>query len=553
MARGGRAWRCRARGRALAFVLSCALLATGCTHRPGRTGEPGSASGAPRSGGILRIALLAPGSLDPAQATSPERRLLVANLFDSLTTLDAGGAVRPAAAASWSSDQTTRHWRFQLRPGAKYADGQAVQARDFKTAWERLASPRTRPRPASAAGLLGIVDGYPALEAGRASAISGIAAPDAATLVVDLSQPFADFPALVADPRLSPIPPGALAGGAAAFATRPLGNGPFMLARRASSGQELELVRNPNYDGRAPYLDSVRVQVVPDEQTAWLAFQHGQASFAPLPPDQVAAARAIAGVSADGRGRPGVVQGPELGTWSLGFDLHSKPGSDPRWRRAVSLALGRSRIASAFPGSVAPAGGIVPTGVPGTRQSTCASCAHDPGQAGALLDLIGEGARKPVVMAIPATAFDRQVAALVKADLGAVGLPVTIKEVPPASLLSGTGRAHAQLFGFGWAASYPRMDPFLAGEFSSGSTANPTGFQDPGVDRLVAQARATADDAARTRLYQQVEQDVLEAVPVAPVLEYRHTAVLAPGVEGFDLTPWGLVDLAACSLANSAK
>ena len=552
MPRGGRAWRYRARGRVLAFVLSCALLATGCTHRPGRTGEPGSASGAPRSGGTLRIALLAPGSLDPAQATSPERRLLVANLFDSLTTLDAGGAVRPAAAASWSSDQTMRHWRFQLRPGAKYAHGQAVQARDFKTAWERLANPRTRPRPASAAGLLGILDGYPALQAGRSSAISGIAAPDAATLVVDLAQPFADFPALVADPRLSPIPQGAVAGGAAAFAARPLGNGPFMLAKPVPRGQALELVRNPNYDGRAPYLESVRVQVVPDELTAWLALQHGQVGFAPLPPDQVAAARAIAGVS-DGRGRPGVVQGPELGTWSLGFDLRSKPGSDPRWRRAVSLALDRSRIAGGFAGSVAPAGGIVPTGVPGARQSTCASCAHDPGQAGALLDLIGEGARKPVVMAIPATAFDRQVAGLVKADLATVGLPVTIKEVAPASLLSGTSSAHAQLFGLGWAADYPRMDPFLVGEFSSGSTANPTGFQDPGVDRLVAQARTTADDAARTRLYQQVEQVVLEAVPVAPVVEFRHTAVLAQGVEGFDLTPWGLVDLAACSLANGTK
>jgi oligopeptide transport system substrate-binding protein len=545
--RGGRAWRCHARGRALAFVLSCALLATGCTsHRSSRPGGPDAPGATPRTGGTLRIALLPPGSLDPAQATSPERRLLVANLFDSLTTLDAGGVVRPAAAASWSSDQTMRHWRFQLRPGARYADGQTVQAADFKAAWERLASPRTRPRPPSAAGLLGIVDGYAAVQAGRASAISGINAPDTTTLVVDLDQPFADFPAVVADPRLSPVPPGALGSGAAAFAAKPLGNGPFMLARSASSGQELELVPNPRYGGRAPYLHSVRVEVVPDEQTAWLAFQHGQVSFAPVPPDQVAAARAIAGESADGRGRPGVVQGPELGTWSLGFNLDSKPASDPRWRRAVSLALDRPRIAAAFPGIVAPATAIVPSGVPGARRGICASCAHDPSQAGALLDLIGASARKPVVIAVPATTFDRQVAALVKADLHAVGLPVTIKEVAPARLLSGAGNAGAQLFGFGSAADYPRMDPFLA----RGDAANPAGFEDPSVDLLVAQARATGDDARRTGLYQQIEQDVLAALPVAPVLEYRHSAVLAPGVEGFDLTPWGMVDLAACSLAN---
>src|SRR6266496_4159881 len=90
MPRGGRA-RPRARGRLLAFVLCCALLTAGCTHRSSRPGDPGGASAAPRVGGTLRIALVTPGSLDPAQATSAEWRLLVGNLFDSLTTLDPAG------------------------------------------------------------------------------------------------------------------------------------------------------------------------------------------------------------------------------------------------------------------------------------------------------------------------------------------------------------------------------------------------------------------------------------------------------------------------------
>jgi ABC-type transport system substrate-binding protein len=89
------------------------------------------------------------------------------------------------------------------------------------------------------------------------------------------------------------------------------------------------------------------------------------------------------------------------------------------------------------------------------------------------------------------------------------------------------------------------MDPFL--------TRMPAGFDHRGVDRLFTQARATADQAARNDLYQQAEQAILVAAPIAPVLEYRHSAVLAPGVEGFDLTPWGALDLSACSLANRAK
>jgi ABC-type transport system substrate-binding protein len=536
-----RAWRSRARRHALAFVLSCALVAAGCTHRPGGSGQPGAVP--PRVGGTLQIALVTPGSLDPAQAASPEQRLLVGNLFDSLTTFDAGGAVRPAAAASWSSDPSQRHWRFQLRPRAHYADGQPVQVKDFKAAWERLASPRTRPRPASAAGLLGLVDGYAAMAAGRARAISGIAAPDAATLTVDLTQPFADFPALVADPRLSPIPPNAAARGGA-FAARPLGNGPFMLPKAVATGRPFDLVRNPHYDGRAAYLDRVRVQVVPDQQTAWLTFQHGQASFAPVPADQVAAARAIAGISADGRTRSGVLQGPELGTWSLGFDLESGPARDLRWRQAVSLALDRSGIAADFPAGVAPATGVVPQGVPGASQESCASCKHDPAQARSLLAAIGGGARKPVTMAIAATPFDRQVAALVKGDLAAVGIPVKLKEVAPTGLLSPSGTGAAPLVGFGWSADYPRMDAFL--------TAPPV-LQDPAVARLISHARTTPAQPARDQVYKEAAQKVSTAVPVAPLLEYRHSAALAQGVEGFDLTPWGALDLSAASLTNPAK
>lgn len=541
MGRGGHALRAHARRRAFAFVLSCVLLLAGCTHKPKASDQAGVVK--PRVGGTLQIALVTPGSLDPAQAVGPEQRLLVGNLFDSLTALDGAGAVRPAAAASWTSDQTQRHWRFQLRPDGHFADGQPVEAKDFKAAWERLASPRTRPRPPSAAGLLGLVEGYPAMAAGRARTISGLAASDPTTLRVDLSQPFADLPTLLADPRLSPIPPNASAKGGT-FASRPIGNGPFVLAKPIAAGRRFDLVRNPHFDGRAAYLDRVRVQVVPDPQTAWLAFQHGQASFAPVPPDQVAAARAIAGTSADGRTRPGVLQCPELGTWSLGFDLDSGPSKDPRWRQAVSLALDRQGIANSFQAGVAPSTSVVPQGVTDATADPCASCRHDPAKARQLLDAIGAEAREPVALAIAATPFDRLVAAQVRSDLAAVGITVEVKEVPPSALLTPSGPGDAPLIGYGWSADTPRTDAFLVA---------PPVLRDPTVANLVAEARAAPEQDARDEFYQEAVREVSTAVPVAPVLQYRHSAVLGPGVEGFDFTPWGALDLSATSLTNPAK
>jgi ABC-type transport system substrate-binding protein len=88
------------------------------------------------------------------------------------------------------------------------------------------------------------------------------------------------------------------------------------------------------------------------------------------------------------------------------------------------------------------------------------------------------------------------------------------------------------------------MDAFLTA---------PAVLQDPAVARLISQARATPAPPARDQAYKEATQEVSDAVPVAPVLEYRHSAVLAQGVEGFDLTPWGALDLSAASLTNPAK
>ena len=548
---GGRA-AMSARRRGLAFALICALLVASCTGKH-RNGGDDQGNAPPRVGGTLVISLLAPGSLDPAAATSAEQRLLVGNLFDGLTTLDSGGAVRPAVASAWSSDAGLQRWRFSLRPDAKFSNGQPVDAESFKAAWERLANPKTDPSPVSPASLLGMVDGYEAFASGDATDISGISAPDPRTLEVSLTQPFADFPAVVADPRLSPVPPNALAGGTAGFAVKPVGNGPFMLSKKVTPGQPIDLVRNPSFDGRRAYLDKVRVQIVPDPQTAWLTFQHSQSSFAPVPADQVAAARAVAGVSADGRTRPGFLQGPELGAWFVGFDLRAKPASDPNWRRAVSFAIDRSAVAAAFPGATAPAQAVVPDGIPGAGQVPCTICADDANEAKSLLDGGESAARKAVTLTVPATRFDQQAATLVANNLRGVGLTVNVKPVSPAAFLAGQGRIPGQLTAFGVGAAYPRMDAFLAGEFTSGGTANLTGFKDSEVDRLVTEARSTADEGQRTRLYQQVEQAVEQKVPVTPVLQYRHSAVLANTVAGFDLTPWGSLDLSAVSLANAVK
>jgi oligopeptide transport system substrate-binding protein len=138
--------------RAFRWLLVVTLVAAaGCTG--GGSGGPGSSNGsrgggaAPqgRSGGALAIALLDPGPLDPARADRLEDEIVLGNLFDGLTAIDPAGAVRPAVAASWTSDPALRRWEFRLRPDARWSDGSPVRSTDFTYAWQRLADPRTEP------------------------------------------------------------------------------------------------------------------------------------------------------------------------------------------------------------------------------------------------------------------------------------------------------------------------------------------------------------------------------------------------------------------------
>jgi ABC-type transport system substrate-binding protein len=516
----------------LALVLVAGCTGGGGSDAPGSSGGSGG-GGVPRgrSGGTLAVALPDPGPLDPARADGLEDEVVLGNLFDGLTSIDPSGTVRPAVAASWSSDPDLRRWEFRLREDARWSDGSPVRSGDFTFAWHRLADPRTRPRPPARTLLAGVA-GYRSFAAGRARSIAGLSTPDPTTLVVQLDQPFADFPAVVASLPLSPLPTAVARPEPAAYLPSPAGNGPFRLASPARPGRSLTLDRNPAYSGSPALLDKVSVHMVPDEQTAWLELQNGQVSFAPVPPDQLAAARTVYGPSPDGRTAPGLLQGPTLTTWNLTFNLKSKLGRDPRWRQAVSLAVDRDRLAATLAGS--PATTLVPPATPdadgssGGAATSCTACTHDPAKARSLLAK-AKPADTPATLTIPPGAEARALAAVLTNDLATAGIKLTPDPTPP-------GETPVTLVrGF---APYPRPDPFLSAPASAS----------PPADGLLDQARATADNPTRAALYQHTESQVLVDLTASPLVTEHQAAVLTPGPQGFNLTPWNTIDLAAISL-----
>lgn len=77
---------------------------------------------------------------DAADARSRAERLLAAQVFETLVRVDCTGAVVGALADAWSSSDS-RTWRFRLRPGAAFHDGEPVTARSVLEAWSQAQLP----------------------------------------------------------------------------------------------------------------------------------------------------------------------------------------------------------------------------------------------------------------------------------------------------------------------------------------------------------------------------------------------------------------------------
>jgi peptide/nickel transport system substrate-binding protein/oligopeptide transport system substrate-binding protein len=191
---------------------------------------------------------------------------------------------------------------------------------------------------------LAAVAGFKEMQSGQASELTGVEAPDAYTLRITLTYPFADFPYGLALPVLAPVPREEVERDPRAYSEMPVGNGPFKMAEPWSHDQYVRVVRFEDYSGVTPLLDGVDFRIFKDQETAYLEFKAGAVDTALIPTGQVQAAVEDYGESANGlEASPGhqVLLGP---TRCL-LSRHEWPGRVAKDRSAPRLSLAINREA----------------------------------------------------------------------------------------------------------------------------------------------------------------------------------------------------------------
>ncbi|MBF4509453.1 MAG: ABC transporter substrate-binding protein [Aeromicrobium sp.] len=529
----------------LALALAVSMLAvTGCGGTTDE--EPGDEPAADeKAGGTFKFYISEPAFIDPINLQESEGTQVGQAVFDSLVAFDPiTSEIMPAAAESWSANEDATVWTFKLVEGAKFHNGREVTAADFKYAWERICTPANL---SEISYHLSAVVGYDEMQAEEATELEGVKVVDDYTLEVTLAYPFADFEYVVGHPALAPVPQEEVEADPAAFADKPIGNGPFMMAEPWAHDQYIKVTRFDDYYGDAPYIDGVDYVILADQDTAFLEFQAGNLDFVPIPTGQIQAAVEQYGESPDGYTvNPGqqVSLGGEQAIYYLLVNNEQEPLDDPLVRQAMSMAIDRQDICDkVFEGTREPATGIVPPGIVGHRPDAFPYAKFDVEAAKAKLAEAGypdgEGFPK-ITIEFNSGSGHEDILLLVQENLKAIGIEGEMVGSEWAQYLDKLGAGDYSIGRLGWIADYPVMDNFLYPLFKTGSGDNYSFYANAEVDALMDEARGTADGDERVALFREAEEIIGEDSPVIPMFYYKHTRVASERVNDGIYSPNGL-------------
>ncbi len=321
-------------------------------------------------------------------------------------------------AESWEKpDELT--WNFKLRPGVTFHDGEAWNAEAAKVAFDTFFDTEM----VQSLGKFAFAARY----VERAEAI------DEYTFQMTTRYPIVEqeFFGLTFYLGYSAFSPKALAEkGIEGMSQSPVGTGPYLFDQWRT-GQDITLVKNPDYWGQPTNIDRYRFIWRPEASVRAQTVRTGESHFAwNIGPEQASSLE------------NSVVGG---GFQSNTLRLHNQkaPTDDIRVRRAINYALDKDGINAAIFGNTA-----TPIGFFAYQPVEVPVWPSDPQQARALLEEAGAvGQEVELIYGEGRVPEEDQLAEIYKAQIDAVGLNVKLTKVERLPLLrnrTGSHRAKAR-------------------------------------------------------------------------------------------------------------
>ena len=535
------------------LVTSLALVAAGCGGDDDEGGDAAGTGATTDEGGAKaanqEITInwgTEPPSLDPGLASDTTSAAILLNIMDPLVLLDKDNQPQPSMAESWDISEDGKTVTYNLRSDGKWTNGDPVTAEDFEYSWKRTISPDLAADYAyQFYGIVGAQEYNGCEKSCDALADKvGINAVDDQTLEVKLTsaQPWfiqqSAHTSFLAVHRATVEKFGSKWTEAANIVT----NGPFKL-ESWQHNNSIDLVKNEEWrDADSISLTRVNGRMIDDATTSVQAYEAGEIDVNPnLPTEEIARIKETEDYE----------KYTSLGTYLYGFNV--KNITDVNQRRAMSLAINRREIIdNVAQEDQLPTTGFTPEGMPGfdaiNPDSKWLPENGDMEQAKQLMEQVANP-KLNVNLLLNEAPGHRDIAVAVQAAWQELGIKTTIKTQEWAQFLEFIGPPpdkSVDVFRYGWIGDYVDAINFLE-LWTCESGNNSTNYCNEEVDKLVEEARATADNDARYELYAQIEQILFGDdgdMPIAPIYWYTSSYQERESIrETFSESLLGQVDL----------
>ncbi len=479
----------------------------------------------------FRINVVAdPAQMDPITVSEITAGRILKNMYEGFTDVDPDGKVINVLAESWEAIANGNGFRFHLRKGVKFHSGRPFTAKDVKYTLETLLAPDSK-GGLSAPYLVNIV-GAADVQAGKTKDLEGVKIVDENTVDITFTKPEVLFP-------IYPIfymDSGIVAEQGSDWMTKvSAGTGPYKF-KQWKRGVSVESLCQPGLlgrgaqDRRSVFCDRA------DRRHRACTIRCRRARFCRrllglIPPG--AAGRKLQGPAHRDSARPGALPRHEP-------DLYA-PFKDKRVREALSLAIDRQAMVKGLYGGAAfPANGFVTPGVPGYTPGL-PDLVYDPDKAKALMAQADYPDGKDLPPVDLQTTEPNKAEAAYYADQfnRVLGMPVSVKIVERATFIKAMNAGEVPFFPWAWTIDYPDAASYLGDMWYSGSPYDRPRWKNADYDKLIEQARTTADETARFALYSKAEKILLDDWGAIPLPTTAVLGLRKPNVHNVTITPFG--------------
>lgn len=479
-------------------------------------------------------------SLDPAFSRNQNVLWMTNQIFNGLVQIDDSLNIKPCVAKSWEISADGKTYIFHLRNDIFFHDdalfkngkGRRAVASDVQYSFSRIIDTKI-----ASSGAWIFND--------KLSGKDAFKAPNDSTFIIHLNKAFPPFLSMLSAQYCSVVPFEVADFYGKEFRTHPVGTGPFKF-KYWKEGEVLVLLKNGKYfekdslGNSLPYLDAVKATFIPDKQTAFMEFLRKQLDYfngidGSYRDDILTKS---GNMTAKYQGKFHLRKAPYLDTEYLGMLVDSSisivknsPLKYKKVRQAINYAINRERLVKYLRNSVGVPGtaGFVPAGMPGFNSKAVKGYSYNPEKARQLLKEAGFPNGKGMAeITLSTTTSYKDLIEFVQGELSNVGIKSKIEVNQSASLREVIAKRQVNFFRGSWIADYADAEIYLSMFYSKNYVPigpNYTSFNNKEFDRLYEQMNLYKDDKDRFKLYQKMDQLVMDEAPVV-VLFYDESVNL---------------------------